>query len=522
MTAQQKDTGNTLGVTVARNVLGTLLSQVLPPFVAIATVPAIVHGLGVDRYGVLAIVWVILGYSTFLELGLSRALTKFVAQYIERGENHKIPQAVWTTLAFQALLGAIAGAVFALCAGWIGHYLAIPAELRDEGIASLRLIGLLPPFLFAIASLGGLLIAGLHFGAANLIQVLSSAITYVAIAIAASTFHAKTTTIVLIIIAIKILTVAVLYGASLAYFPILRTRTALHAASLRPLLNFGGWIAATSVLGQFVLRIDRFLISAMISVAAVTYYSVPYDVLTRTAILPAAVVAALFPTFSGLQAGPVSGDHRLQQLYVRATKYLLLFMVPMVLVTIVFGRDALRAWMGSQFADHAGRTLELLAISLPLSSLVWVPVTLLQSAARPDFTAKVLLAESVGHLALCWLLVRWYGIEGAALAFLVRCVVDVSVHYIAVAKLRLVPARCFRTGPFTSTLGLLAALTVAMIAIYWMRLPLLMRAAAAALALGAFAGLAWRFTLDGSDKHPVNLLMNRVAATLRRNAASTT
>ncbi len=486
------------------------------------TVPPIVHGLGVERYGVLAIVWVILGYSTFLELGLSRALTKFVAQYIERGENEKIPQAVWTTLAFQALLGAVAGAVFALCAGWLVHFLAIPAQLRAEGVASLRLIGLLPPFMFAIASLGGLLIAGLHFAAANLIQVLSSALTYVAIAIAASVFHARTTTIVMIIVAIKIATLLALYVASAFYFPILRTRTALHTASLRPLLNFGGWVAATSVLGQFVARIDRFLISAIISVAAVTYYSVPYDVLTRTAILPASVVAALFPTFSGLQANGTAGDHRLQQLYVRATKYLLLFMVPMVLTTIVFGRDALRAWMGGQFADHSGRTLEILAIALPLSSLVWVPVTLLQSAARPDFTAKVLLAESAGHLALCWWMVRWYGIEGAAVAFLIRSFVDVTVHYVAVAKLRLVPVRCFATGNFPRTVGLLAGLSFAMAAIFWMGLPLLSRTIAASLTLGVFAAAAWRFTLDGSDKHPVNLLMNRVATTLRRQAASTT
>ena len=46
---------------------------------ALAAVPFLLHYLGQERLGVLSLVWVVIGYFSFLDMGLGRAVTVAVA-----------------------------------------------------------------------------------------------------------------------------------------------------------------------------------------------------------------------------------------------------------------------------------------------------------------------------------------------------------------------------------------------------------------------------------------------------------
>src|SRR5580704_19169600 len=96
------------GKLLTRNWTFNLLGQALPLLIALPTIPYVIHGMGPERFGILSIAWVLLGYVGFLDLGLSRATTKFVAEYLGRGEARKLPSLVWTSVWTQVLFG-IAG-----------------------------------------------------------------------------------------------------------------------------------------------------------------------------------------------------------------------------------------------------------------------------------------------------------------------------------------------------------------------------------------------------------------------------
>ena len=59
--------------------------------VAVVTIPALIGRLGTDRFGVLTLAWILLGYFSLFDLGLGRALTKMVAEQLGLGQERDIP-----------------------------------------------------------------------------------------------------------------------------------------------------------------------------------------------------------------------------------------------------------------------------------------------------------------------------------------------------------------------------------------------------------------------------------------------
>jgi hypothetical protein len=62
------------GRLLARNVVWNLIGSGAPILVAVFCIPILAKGLGTDRFGVLVLVWALIGYASLFDLGLGRAL----------------------------------------------------------------------------------------------------------------------------------------------------------------------------------------------------------------------------------------------------------------------------------------------------------------------------------------------------------------------------------------------------------------------------------------------------------------
>lgn len=80
------------GSLLAHNTLLNFIGQAVPLLVGVVTIPFIVQGLGTERFGLLSLAWVILGYFTIFDLGLGRATTNFVAEALGKGEDDQTKQ----------------------------------------------------------------------------------------------------------------------------------------------------------------------------------------------------------------------------------------------------------------------------------------------------------------------------------------------------------------------------------------------------------------------------------------------
>jgi O-antigen/teichoic acid export membrane protein len=180
-------------------------------------------------------------------------------------------------------------------------------------------------------------------------------------------------------------------------------------------------MTVSNVLAPLMVTFDRFLIGSVISIAAVAYYSIPYEVVTKLWLISTALVGVLFPAFS-------TTCHidrtRLVFLYECGVKYIYIVLLPLALVLVIFAPEGLALWLGNDFAHNSAPVARLLAVAVLVNSMAHVPFTHLQSVGRPDLTAKFHLMELPVYLVALFFLARHFGITGVAVAWLLRVMLD--------------------------------------------------------------------------------------------------
>jgi O-antigen/teichoic acid export membrane protein len=412
------------GHLLARNVIWNLTGNGAPILVAVFCIPILIRGLGTDRFGVLALAWALIGYASLFDLGLGRALTQLVAKKLGAGEEGEIPSLAWTSLLLMLLLGLVGAAVVVLTSPWLVHgVLNVPGALQAETLRSFYLLGLSIPVVISTTGLRGLLEAYQRFGLINALRIPMGVFTFAG-PLLVMPFSKSLFPVVAVLVAGRLIAWAAHLLLCLRVMPALRQRIAWQRSAIGPLLRFGTWMTVSNVVSPLMVTLDRFLIGALLSVAAVAYYVTPFELVTKLLLIPGALVAVLFPAFS---TSFMQDRNRTALLYGRTVRFLLMGLFPVVLLIVVFAQDGLKLWLGADFAQNSGRVLQWLAVGVFLNCLAQVPFALVQGVGRPDLTAKLHLIELPVYLLALWWLISARGIEGAAIAWTGRVAVDAVV-----------------------------------------------------------------------------------------------
>jgi len=163
-------------MSVRRHTVTNLAGYIVPMFVTLVTVPLYLKVLGDVRYGVLALVWLVLGYFSFLEMGLGKATANQLSRL--RDAKPEDRQAVfWTAIGVNGGLGLVAAAILWVGGGFLlSHVVKIPEAFRGEILAAFPwMVGTLP--LAMVSSvLNGALEGRSRFFAVNALQVATTVV----------------------------------------------------------------------------------------------------------------------------------------------------------------------------------------------------------------------------------------------------------------------------------------------------------------------------------------------------------
>lgn len=415
---------------LAKNVVWNLLGRVAPLIAAIFSIPAIIRNLGVDRFGILTLVWMIIGYFSLFDMGLGRALTKLISDKLGGGKNEDIVPLIWTGLILMLIfgfVGACIGAMFS--SSMVKTVLKVPLDLQMDTLITLYLLVISLPIVIITNGLRGILEAYQRFGLINAINVPMGVFSFLAPLLVLPFSH-HLVPIVLTLIIGRFAGVLIYLLGCYHVIPEMRHGFSFQLSMMKPLLGLGSWMTLTNIIGPLMVYLDRFMIGAFISITYLAYYTTPYEVVTKLWIIPGAVVGVLFPAFAVCFA---QDKDRTTLLFIKSVNHVFLILFPITLIIVTLSHDVLNLWLGNEFALKSTAILQWLAVGVFINSIGQLPYTLIQSAGRPDLTAKLHLIELPIYLLMIWLMLNKYGIEGAAIAWTLRAAID-TVLLLCVAK----------------------------------------------------------------------------------------
>lgn len=444
---------------LAHHTLLNLLGLGAPLLLALVTIPALVHELGTDRFGLLTLIWAVTSYFGLFDLGLGRALTQQLSVVLAQERTEDIGPLSATALSLMAALGVVAGVLMVTLASW-GVDLIKSVPDREEAVLATILMGLGLPAIVLTSGLRGMLEAKHQFGVLNLIRLPMGMWTFAGPWLMVKYFGPDLAAIAAALVVGRVLALAAHAWFVWRGMPELHGRLTWRSRWLRPLCVSGGWLTLSNIVSPFMGYVDRFVIGATLSAAAVAFYATPQELVTKLWIIPGALTGVLFPTFAAQLA---RGDGHAWVLFDRAVAWLFVALLPITAGLALFAHELLARWIGVEFANHSAMILQVFALGILINCLAHVPLTWLQSAGHYRAPALLHCAELPLFMIALWLLSARWGLMGAALAWLLRMVLDSAILFWLVRRQR----ASVGTGPTVQ--------------------PVL----AAMLGVAAFAGLAW-------------------------------
>ncbi len=417
--------------TVAKSALWNLVGRAGPLLVAVLITPYLVHDLGPSRWGVFTIALSLVGIFSIFDFGIGRSLTRTISELLVENKTAEAATLARSGMAALTILGTVGGLVMASVARlWVDRGLHIPPEIHDEVLHSLYVLCLSAPVVILCSALWGVLAAFQRFRAANLVNIPIMAMYYIGPLIVLHFFNSLVA-VLAVLVACRVVNTYAYWIICLRALPELK-HARVELNKLGPVMRMGGWMTASNLTWPILTYVDRFIIASVLSAAATGYYSTPFDLVMRFSLVPVAIMSTAYPAMA---ASYRTDPENTQALFRRSLLTVAGVLFPACLLCVALSHWILNIWLGADFASHATIVLRWLGVGILLTSVDSVVAGLLDGIGKASVNAKFSFVELVLYLPLLAVLVRTTGIEGAAIAWAARCLLDLCIRMFIAQRL---------------------------------------------------------------------------------------
>ena len=389
-----------------------MIFTILMIAITVVTVPLYIGQIGLERYGILTLVWTLTGMLSVFDLGMGAATTHFVARARSGLPGPAIGNVIMTTGLVNLTIGSVLGLLFWIAIGpLVFGRVDVGEGLGGEIAGMLDWIALLIPVSLLSAIFRSTLDGQRRFITGNVIGSGGNIATVIGALMTAYWVGPALPNLVLSVLTVRSV---VLVAYFLACLSALRSGHLMTGKEFRETLRFGGWDLLFSSVSGVLGSADRFVIGWIAGASATALYAIPMSFTARLRFLPEAVLRTLFPRLS--ETAGIEEHRRLGQ---RALTGVIVAMATIIIPAILFVRPFFGIWLGPEFSASSGAIAQILLVTVFLQSCLRVLFVIERAAGRPKLPARVRTVTAVPMIATVTLFVWLMGAPGAALALAV-------------------------------------------------------------------------------------------------------
>jgi O-antigen/teichoic acid export membrane protein len=413
--------------TIIKNTVFNAIGRFWGILVTIVLTPYILKYIGIERYGIWAIVGVLTGYFSLLDFGMGTSFVKYIAEYYAKEDYKSINQVVSTGVAFYSLFALMVIPLAFIIMNPLLSLFRIPPGLHGEAYFVFRLGVVLFVISNAISPFQALQGGLQRMDVSNKISIgVSIPMIFGTVYFLKAGYGLRGLMLNNAIILAISGTANVLAGFKI--LPEVRCSPALVTKEmLRKLLDFGYKLQLAKIADAIVFQTDRLLIAHFLSVGEVGLYQLGSSIAQQTRQVPLLLVSAILPAASELDA---KSEHvKLKELYLKGTKYLILVSFPLIFFTMASAQLIMRLWVGPGY-EKSALVIQILAAGYLVNLLSGVGTSVGAAIDKPEFQMGAAIVSAISNIILSVMLVLSVGFFGVAIATSVSLMLGPTYFFI--------------------------------------------------------------------------------------------
>ncbi|MBL7196664.1 MAG: flippase [Candidatus Omnitrophica bacterium] len=395
---------------IIRNVIFNIIGRFWGILVVLFLTPYIIGHIGIERFGIWALIEVLTGYFGLLDFGVGYSFRKYIAEFYAKRDYKRINEVVNTGFIFYSIFAATVIILAFFNIDFLLSIFKISPNLHKE-VSFVFLVGIIIFGFNSAFSSFFVVREGLQrMDITNKIAIIVSIPKIIGVVFFLESGYGlpglMLNSAIMFLISSIINFVAVFkLLPELVFNPFLSSWRVF-----KRLFAFGFKIQVSKFAGLFHFQMDKFLLAYFLNVSFVTFYAVASQVASKIMELPMMIITVIEPAASELDAK--LDRQRLIELYSRSMKYVILSALPISLLVVLLAKPFIELWLGQGY-DKAILTLQILVGAYFINLLTGPGFCILNGIGKPQYAMRSSIVAAVLNAVLSIVLVIKIGYFGA-------------------------------------------------------------------------------------------------------------
>lgn len=396
-----------------KNASFSAASQVVNMAVSILFVPAYIHFLGIDGYGIYSFLLLLFGWITMLQAGIDPSVIRMTAKYVADNNYANINSLITASMIFQIVIASLIGGALILSSDFLASFI-VKNEIGflNETRVALYYAGVSIVILMCrniyIALFMGLQRYDISSTYDALFNLLASLLALLALWLGYGLVG-----MIVVRFIINILSIAVLHYAAKKLVPSFRLSLCISKELLKEIYNYASWIVVGRINRLAVNALPPILIGMYVGPAGVAYFNISSRIVQTINNLLGSSVNVVFPFVSELMALKETG--RIKSAYLRINRLLSLISAPIYCYGVIYSWDLLYVWLGPDIANNCWLPMGIFFVGYYLSSATMIPSTFALGIGKVKILALTGFVQTIIVILTLPFLLKTFGIIGAGL-----------------------------------------------------------------------------------------------------------
>jgi O-antigen/teichoic acid export membrane protein len=396
---------------IVRNTLFNIIGRFWQIFVLLLLAPYIIGHIGIERFGLWAIVGVFTSYLGLLDFGVGTGFVKFISEFYVKREFKKLNEVFNTGALYYLIFSVLIVVLVFFSIDWVLAFLNIPPDIYSDALFVIKTAVLIYLVLNILLMFKSILEGLQRMDVVNGIQIASSVPLVVGTIMFLEFGYGIRGLIINNLIVYLFITFLLIFF-SLRVLPQIRFGSSYITGSMfKRLFAFGVHLQATKLSTLINFQMDHLILARFIGIGSVAFYQLGSRISWYTRSFPELLLSALTPAVAELQAR--DRFERIYELFLRASKYVVLAAISIMVFVALNASLIMHVWMGGSGFDKSALVVQILLFGYFFNIVFGVVSPVVLGIGRPEIRMKAALFSAVMNLVLSIGLVIRFGFLGA-------------------------------------------------------------------------------------------------------------